>query len=299
MPTLYPYIRVSTKEQEKGYSPDAQVELAQGFAAKVLQEQPDLALAEPIEDLGHSAFKVMIFKRDKFRDLMGKLQPGDAVFFAYADRACRDVCDLLMLDRWATKHGVTLYFGNIPYTPDPMLRTILLCNFGICAQMESYHKSVRRKEYNAIKKAKGITVGECPKPGTKRVDPKGFRYDRIDPAQLTEFAWIAQQLEGTGPIQETRQKVAALGHKSKAKGADPLSLDEARIILEYRHCERLGKPFKLSTFHDWLWTRWRVQHAYAMHRGLLEAGEDNERINAVLTMVEQERIKRWPVPKRR
>lgn len=307
MPTLYPYIRVSTVEQADNFSPAAQLASYRRDRELIARTcNLHYEAAEPTEDLGHSAFKKMIFKREKFRELIRQLKPGDGLYFAYLDRACRNLRDILNLEHWAARHDITIHYGNIQHTTDRAQRLTMLTMSGLLAELESIQKSRRGKEVHAEKRAQGISAvcSKSPQPLYARTGKKGQRYNKIDHAEMADIAWIVPQLEGAADP-ATRERLRELGYKT-SKGPS-LSLEEARIALEDRFCKRVGMPLLLnytradvpagvSAFHPWHWvSRTRVKHAYAMFRALTEAGADNEKIWAAQTMGREKLMATYPI----
>lgn len=77
---MYPYIRVSTTEQESNYREGAQRFSAENFLKNHLVKE-EFVLGDSVREMGVSAFKVKIMNRAEFQKLLAKLKAGDGIYF--------------------------------------------------------------------------------------------------------------------------------------------------------------------------------------------------------------------------
>lgn len=254
-PICIGYSRVSTEEQVKGLSLEAQRDQCEKFWRDRLQQQ-GVEWGGIIADEGQSAFKLRLLDRQNGRKLPTLLRPGDHLVIPMFDRAFRSMKDMVNTMPCFRVMQVHLHILDFPFDLDSASGVMMLqirCAF---AEFESRIRSERIKAAMSVARHHGRIAGRHRKFGYKIVG-KGARAHYV-------------------PDWEVRQVMLYIVDLYEKEGITNWHEVSRRV---YEHLTGYPPPqtsrYRDSAFVRRQWTWQRCQRAYeAYHRICETEGRD-------------------------
>lgn len=167
-PMCFGYTRVSTEEQVKGLSLEAQRDQCEKFWNDRLRNQ-GVGWGGVIADEGQSAFKLRLLDRQNGRKLPTLLKAGDHLVIPMFDRAFRSMQDMVNTLPCFRVMQVHLHILDFPFDLDTASGTMMLqvrCAF---AEFESRIRSERIKAAMRVVRHQGRIAGRHRRFGYKIV----------------------------------------------------------------------------------------------------------------------------------
>lgn len=152
---VFGYCRVSTPDQAKGLSLDAQQRQLESYYEYLKVAHPGIQECTTLRDEGQSAYKLPFFQRDAGRRLRGILRAGDILVIAKTDRGFRNSSDFQQSLQILRNRGVILIFLDIGVDLSTPVGRLMASIMVAVAEFESSRRSERLLERNREAREKG------------------------------------------------------------------------------------------------------------------------------------------------
>jgi DNA invertase Pin-like site-specific DNA recombinase len=237
MPKAHAYIRVSSKGQVGGISPEAQMHAAMEYRKNTLPEVPwcedhygcsvpgffsDMAVS------GWSKKYSWIRNRPAGSAMMDSLQPGDHVIFYSIDRAFRNVTRFGMFLEWCLENNICCHFivNQIDLaTPTGRMRAQM---YAVMAEYYSSILSQRIREACLMREKRKVTKPAKKSPKWESSDVRPWKKPKKEVEKVSGRIWLY------GRVSDKSQVDSGLGLRYQARDLDRFAekLQKENSLLE-------------------------------------------------------------------
>lgn len=228
--TWYGYIRVSSRDQVEGQSPEVQEQIIRGAA-----QMQGVGDVEIFRDDGVSG-SVPLDERPQGAVLLARLQPGDTLVASKLERAFRSVVDTLVRIDKLQQRGVSVILCDVSIEPvtNNGVGRLFITMLSAVAEFERFRLLERTAEGRRAKASKGGHVGGCPPYGYKVF---GNGKDAVLVPEMNERVIVerAKSLERDGlSLRDIADSLGREGHKTR-KGTPFAAMQVKRILEQAVH----------------------------------------------------------------
>lgn len=218
MSNVVAYVRVSTSEQVKGYSLEAQITALREWCAV-----QDFDIVQVYEEAGRSAKDDARPTFQKMnRDLIKRNVLASAVVVHRVDRFARNLRDLLNYKSRLTQHDLNIYSATEEYiNGDSAEDRLMLHIMGALAEYDNAKRASEAQKGISAMLRLGIYPGASIPLGYVRVGEKRLaRIEKDDMALLVRWAFF-EFVTGDWTLSEWAKEAETQGVKSKSGGPVP------------------------------------------------------------------------------
>lgn len=190
--TVYCYTRCSHRSSAKsGLGLREQLTACDAFAARLIEQRPELSLGDPYIDMAVSALSKPFASRPQGGSLASVLKKGDHVVIYRPDRAFGHMKDFFDTVTSWTERGITVHFAEDGSNTGDETGRMLIFIMTMFSQMEKELAATRNREAKEIQEASGIFRGGRSAPVFwKLYKNNGVKKLVLDRQQLVEYRYL-------------------------------------------------------------------------------------------------------------